>query len=401
MKKILTAALLADFMGILLRFLSRRLPGSADRYAEIMNPLLVNTLGRLSGLFPFSIAELLLYLLILTAAAGTLSLFRRRPNRGASHRTGRPARARFRSAGCFLFCLLSALFFLFELNEDVYFSRTGFAARYNLERDSYTTEELETVCRKLVNEINLYAPQVLRNADGHMTTGLPGAADSPHNTFPDSLNSPDSPAQAQAPPAHRVRAAMQRLGETYPELSGWYPLPKPVLFSTLLSRGDITGVYSMFTVEANYNRDMPQYNLPFTMGHELSHLKGFESEKEANFLGYLCCVTSEDPDLRYSAAMMGWVYCGNELHRRDYDAWLRLHEALDPRAREDLEDNNRFWDRYRGKVSETVQDLNDAYLKAEGLKEGTLSYDLVADMIVTWNLQTDPQNSPGSDPQNR
>ena len=45
--------------------------------------------------------------------------------------------------------------------------------------------------------------------------------------------------------------------------------------------------------------------------------------------------------------MMGWVYCGNELHRRDYDAWLRLHEALDPRAREDLEDNNRFWDRYR------------------------------------------------------
>ena len=31
--------------------------------------------------------------------------------------------------------------------------------------------------------------------------------------------------------------------------------------------------------------------------------------------------------------------------------------------------------------------MNDSYLKAQGLKEGTLSYDLVTDMIVSYELQ--------------
>ena len=143
----------------------------------------------------------------------------------------------------------------------------------------------------------------------------------------------------------------------------------------------------MFTVEANLNRDMPQYNLPFTAGHELSHLKGFESEKEANFLGYLACTSSEDPDVRYSGAMMGWVYCGNELHKRDRSLWKEIYSSVCPEAQEDLNYNNVYWDRYRGKVSETVQNMNDSYLKAQGLKEGTLSYDLVTDMIVSYELQ--------------
>jgi len=33
-----------------------------------------------------------------------------------------------------------------------------------------------------------------------------------------------------------------------------------------------------------------------------------------------------------------------------------------------------------------MHDINDAYLKAEGLQEGYASYDLVTDMIVAWRL---------------
>ena len=351
----LAAGLLGDLAAGLLRFSARSFPGFADQYADVMNPLLVNTLGRISGVFPFSLAEALLFLLILALTAALLRiltlLFRDRK---------RLSRAVI-ITGKRLFCLLSALFLLIELNEDVYFSRTRFAVRYGLERDSYSSEELALVCRFLAKQANAFAPLVQRDEEGHMI--------------------------ASKDVGERVRASMGRLGETYPELSGWFPKPKYAFFSTVLSRCDITGVYSMFTVEANVNRDMPQYNLPFTMGHELSHLKGFESEKEANFLGYLACMASEDPDIRYSGAMMGWVYCGNELHKRDYDLWQEIHISLCPEAREDLDYNNVYWDRFRGKVSETVQNMNDSYLKAEGLKEGTLSYDLVTDMIVSYELQ--------------
>ena len=354
----LAAGLSADLAGCLLRWSARSVPGFADRYTDVMNPLLVNTLGRISGVFPFSLAEVLLYLIIFTFFAACARLI--------SSAAG-PARNRERffsrlgKLGRNCFCLLSALFLLFELNEDVYFYRTRFAVRCGLELDSYSNEELSLVCRELSGRINEYAPLVRRDKDGHM------------------IADKDLP--------ERMRASMRGLGENYPELSGWYPRPKYIFFSTLLSRGDITGVYSMFTVEANLNRDMPQYNLPFTAGHELSHLKGFESEKEANFLGYLVCTSSGDPDVRYSGAMMGWVYCGNELHKRDRSLWQEIHTSICPEAQEDLNYNNVYWDRYRGKVSETVQNMNDSYLKAEGLKEGTLSYDLVTDLIVSYELQ--------------
>ena len=32
---------------------------------------------------------------------------------------------------------------------------------------------------------------------------------------------------------------------------------------------------------------MPFYNIPHTICHELSHLKGYMREDEANFIGYL------------------------------------------------------------------------------------------------------------------
>ena len=359
----LAAALSADLAACLLRYSARSIPGFADRYTDIMNPLLVNTLGRISGVFPFSLAEVLLYLIIITLLAALARVIA-----AAAGPAGSRERfiARLGILGRNWFCLLSALFLLFELNEDVYFYRTRFAVRYCLERDSYSTEELSIVCRDLAARINEYAPLVRRDTEGHMTADK------------------DLP--------ERMCASMRGLGATYPELSGWYPRPKYVFFSTLLSRGDITGVYSMFTVEANLNRGMPQYNLPFTAGHELSHLKGFESEKEANFLGYLACTSSEDPDVRYSGAMMGWVYCGNELHKRDNDLWKEIYSSIRPEAQEDLNYNNVYWDRYKGKVSETVQNMNDSYLKAEGLKEGTLSYDLVTDLIVSYELQN--QKSP-------
>lgn len=335
-------ALLMLLAALSLRVAARTLPGFANRYAEYCSPILVNTLGRLSALLPCSLAELLL---LAALPLAFLLLWRRRLLRA-------------------LIYLLPALFLLFELNEDIYFSRTGFASTYQLERGDYSDEELYGVCRELVAEINQYAGLVPRNADGMMQT-------------------------EEALPA-RMCSAMQALGQDYPCLSGWYPRPKAVLCSSALSRMDLTGIYSIFTIEANYNRDMPPYNIPFTIAHELSHLKGIMSEKEANFIGYLACRRAPEPDLRYSAAMLGWIYCGNELARRNAALWRRAASTLDIRAEQDLRYNSAFWKTYEGRISETAQTLNDRYLKAEGLSEGTRSYELVVDLIVSYELRNTP-----------
>ena len=66
---------------------------------------------------------------------------------------------------------------------------------------------------------------------------------------------------------------------------------------------------------------MTAYNIPHTICHELSHLRGFMREDEANFIGFLACIGSEDPEYRYSGYLSGWIYAGNALAGEDYEAY--------------------------------------------------------------------------------
>lgn len=355
-KYIRTGQGLAAFLflgaGGLLRALSRILPGFALFWREKVNPLLVGSLGRLTGLLPFSLGEVLILAaicLVLVFAAGCLGRILTKRGGLLSYAAGGLA---------FLITVLSVIFFLWEANEDVYFRAPSFGETYGLLTEGYSDEDLIRTCLVLTEEINASAPLVKRDEAGLMVCGE-DAGD-------------------------RVIRHMQALGETYPWLSGYYPPPKMVFFSRVLSRMHFTGIYSVPTIEANINADMPPYQMPFTMAHELSHLKGVMSEKEANFTGWLAGHRSEDPDLRYSSALLGWTYCGNELGRRDREAFMEIRSGICHAALEDLQYNSNYWKGYEGAVSRKTQEVNDFYLKMEGLKEGTSSYDMVVDMIVTW-----------------
>ena len=178
--------------------------------------------------------------------------------------------------------------------------------------------------------------------------------------------------------------AMQSLAEEFPVLEGYYPQPKALIISEILSYQGLTGIYLPFTVEANYNGDMPAYDKPFTVCHELSHLRGFMEEQEANFIAFLACISSERADFQYSGYLSGWVYCMNALYRADYESWQAVRGLLDEAAEPDLTANNEFWDRYEGTISETAERINDTYLKANGQADGVKSYNRMVDLIVAY-----------------
>ena len=177
---------------------------------------------------------------------------------------------------------------------------------------------------------------------------------------------------------------MEKLAEAFPSLKGYYPMPKKVAVSEILSYQGLTGVYSPFTIEANYNGDMTPYNIPFTTCHELSHLRGFMEEKEANFIAFLACIGSDRTDFQYSGYLSGWVYCMNALYRTDYETWQEVRVQLDEDAEPDLAANNAFWDRYEGPVSKTAERINDTYLKVNGQADGVKSYDRMVDLVVAY-----------------
>jgi hypothetical protein len=254
--------------------------------------------------------------------------------------------------------LAALIFFLFESNEDIGFYRTPFAVRYGYGSGSYSTSDLAEVCEMIAGEINNCADSVSRGEDGIMVCD-------------DNVR-------------ERVKSGMTRLGEEYEWLSGAYSTPKPVFLSELMSYTNMAGIFSAYTMEANYNADMTQYNLPFSISHELAHVKGILRENEANFIAYLNCRNAQDADIYYAGMLSGWVYCGNELIKRDKKLWEQIYYTLDERARNDLAANNAFWASYKGKVSEAAESFNDSYLKGRGQVEGTLSYDRVVDLIVSY-----------------
>lgn len=129
---------------------------------------------------------------------------------------------------------------------------------------------------------------------------------------------------------------------------------------------------------------MTAYNIPFTTCHELSHLRGFMQEEEANFIAFLACIQSDRTDFRYSGYLSGWVYCMNALYRTDHEAWQEVRLLLAEEAEPDLEANSAFWDAYEGRISEAADKINDTYLKANGQADGVQSYSRMVDLIVAY-----------------
>ena len=179
--------------------------------------------------------------------------------------------------------------------------------------------------------------------------------------------------------------AMKAAGEIYGTLSGYTPEPKAVWQSWLLSRGMIMGVYSPFTIEANYNQDMPMFNIPSTLCHELSHLKGYMREDEANFIAWLACVCSGQPQFQYSGHMLAYTYAMAALwNAGETDAYREIYSQLCRRAREDLLADDAFWESYDGAVAEVSQDLNDVYLKINSQEDGVRSYGIMVVLLLAY-----------------
>ena len=342
----LAAAVILLALSVGLMVISARQPGFAQWYSVHIYPLAVTTLGRISGWLPFSVSEIGIYILLLAFLATLVRMILAR---------SRTAAARWLSG---VLLAVGILAFLYTACCGINYHRCSFSAEEGIVTYDYNADALREICIWLTDEVNERADRVSRDDDGVME-----------------LNAPEQSGAVEA---------MRRLAEEFPSLEGYYPRPKELIVSEILSYQGLTGIYLPFTVEANYNGDMTAYNKPFTACHELSHLRGFMQEQEANFIAFLACISSGRPDFQYSGYLSGWVYCMNALYRADYESWQEVRALLDEEAEPDLSSNNAFWDRYEGMISETSERINDTYLKVNGQADGVQSYDRMVDLIVAY-----------------
>lgn len=333
-------------LALLFQVIARRVPGFADWYAHHIYPLIVGSVGRVFGWFPFSVSEFGIYVIVVVGAGWLIGQIR----------AGKPWGMRFLRR---VWLIVAMLFFLYTMNCGINYHARAFSEYAGIETGRYTTEELADLCEFLTEKVN--------------------------------ENAPVSEADREENFVYRERAwqkegirAMQAVGERYPELAGFYPRAKQVTVSEILSVQQLSGIYSPFTVEANYNRAMTDYNIPHTICHELSHLKGFMREDEANFIACLACSFSEERAFRYSGYLLGWIHATNALVDVDRDAYQKCVAKLGTEVKRDLAENNQFWDRYDTKTAKVANQINDTYLKANLQEDGVKSYGRVVDLMLAY-----------------
>ena len=344
---------------ILLNTIAWRSTAFCDIYIANIFPIWVNTYGRITGIFPFSVGEIMLGLAVVLSAfalCAWIGLFwkgLRKMIKGFY---------RFYAWTFIIVCLIMTLN-CFILYHATTFSETYFGKTTS---SDYTIEELIEVRNLVVEKCNELAQTMARDEEGMI------------------LYEGDMKGNAIY--------SMEKLGETYDRLSGYYPNPKPLYTSDFFCQQYMCGYYFPFSMEANYNNVMYIMNLPSTLCHELAHLKGYIFEDEASFISFLACTQSEDLVFQYSGYLSVLYYLDNDF----YDAVGRNWElyAAQPAISAQVHQDNIFlsaeeWDRINGKAlidTEIVEEISDVVvdtsLKVNGVSGGMISYNRVVELLL-------------------
>ena len=337
-------------LSLLLWLILPHAPALADGLNGTVSMALRVLLATLTGLLPFSLAELLL--LLLPLAAVLLCVY-------GARRWCASWRHLFVFAGCVLSSLAVVLSLFVWCFAPGYHTPT-LDEKLSLEREPVGAEELFATAELLREELLTLEPQIL-----YLESGA--------SVMPYSLDGMNA----------LLLDAYERVEERYGLPASFPSRVKPVMLSEPMSYTHVTGVYTFFTGEANVNVCFPDYTLPFTAAHELAHQRGIAREDEANFIAYLVCTASEDVYLRYSGTLNLYEYVVSALARADRESYRASWNALPEGVKGEERAYAEFFERYRESVAASVsQATNDAYLKGQGAEAGTKSYGMVVDLAV-------------------
>lgn len=326
-------------------------------YAQKVHAFFENTLGRLVSMLPFSVSEWLIAAAVLGVVAYIVWVILR-----LCRQPGRWKHILYRTFVNFL-CTGSIAYFLFVITMGLCYYRTPASQYLSLSVKQYSVEELAEVTMWLSEQANLEREKLEEDEQG--------VAKLQEETWW------DTSAEAQA--------CFNKISETYPGIGTVTARNKPMVFSKIMSSVLTMGVYIPYTFESSINVDMTAYTVPATMCHELSHVKGFMREDEANFLGFLACMQSKRADFRYSGYMSAFGYALNRLASEDYDAAVKVaNNVSDAVARDDSADHA-YWEQYRGTVvADTSGEIYNAYLESNDQQDGVKSYGRMLDLVIAW-----------------
>lgn len=336
-----------------------------DWYRLHIFPLWTGLLGRISNVFQWSVGEHLILmgicLVLFEIVFLPLCIVRRKKS------------LRLWARNLRLVCwVLIYIYGTETLNCYVLYHAQTVEEQYFDNSREYGTQELIAAYTEVVTKANALSAQVKRNADGEAVY--------------DGTDTQLYEACAEA---------MRAQGIVYPYLAGYYPKPKPIRASYFMSQQYLLGIYFPFTMEANYNRIMYPVNVPATICHEYSHLKGVILEDEANYFGFAACIESQEPYLQYSGYLSVLSYLARQVRQSVPDEMRQeLVKANEQVLADDVFLAQKQWEQVEKKAvfsTETVNQATNVFLETNltmnGVTDGMKSYSRVVRLVILYYAQ--------------
>lgn len=321
----------------------------------------------ISGALPFSLGEIMLYVLIfggigMLASYAVLMLSRKDSRKKISRIYGRIA------VWILLYAFVSETFNCF-----IMYHCGSFASTYGISEEKYTSDELYDTAVMMIERCNEAAEKLERNDDGSL------------------LVSSDSDISTEA------AEALNGIADKYVTLGGYYPPIKKIASHTLMTKMNLLGIYFPFSMEANYNPQMYCSELPSTACHELAHLKGWIQEDEANFIAFLACINSDDDFFIYSGYLSAVNYLWSAVYKNcglDDKEYAEFVGLMSDNVRRDLARSSEvFIKAQQDKVSSSIAKISDAAtetsLKLNGVSDGIKSYGRFVDLMLNYYRNND------------
>ncbi len=315
-------------------------------------------LSLLTGIFPLSLGEIILYFIIIFIIYLAIVLIYKSIRKPEYYMNTKFFIKLFKKIFFILIVLYLSFLFIWGLN----YHRKPFAETAGLNVTKYSKYDLEELCFYLINESNFLRANIAEDDNGIMK--IPSGTKWVLNN---------------------AYIGYNEVSQNYGALSGKYGTPKPVMLSELMCYTGITGIYFPFTSEANVNIRVPDSSLPHVVTHEMAHQRGYAREDEANFIAYLTCINNPYPEFKYSGVLLALNHSMNALYKEDKESFVSLRSTYSEGLERDLAYTNSFWKNYEGPVERMADDLNDAYLKANKQKDGIKSYGRMVDLLIAYH----------------
>lgn len=329
-------------------------------FAQGVYKFLAQIISNITGLVPFSLMELSLYITVILiyislVYIAKLLFFRRKD-----------IRKKVLSIFINFSCAFSILLFLFTIFAGTNYYRYPFSEINHIKIEESSVEDLY--------KLNIY----LIEQASDLRVYLELSQDYVNENGVIELNN-----TSWVQLTNSVEEAYINLSEHYPVLEGSYGRAKPVLYSKFMSRMEVTGIFWPFSLEANINIHAPDYTTPATIAHEMAHQRGFMREDEANYIAYLACIHSDNLLLQYSGTMLALTQAGNALYKEDPELYYETRSFFHKGMYADLRDKANYWSQFDDTVISTVSTkMNDTYLKVNNQKDGVKSYGRMVDLLL-------------------